>query len=401
MADIDTDFCIVGGGPAGLTLALLLLRSGARVAVVEKSRSLDREYRGEILQPGGQRMLAELGVLAGIRERGACELDRFVLEEHGKVLINADYRTLPGPYNHLLSVPQRNLLAALLDACHEHDAFTYLASTKVGELVRDTSRIRGVVCGDTVVRAHCVVGADGRYSKVRTLAGIENNRLDVFQQDVLWFKLAQEDAPRDVRVFRAGGNPIMAYASADGGVQFGWTLPHKGYRALADQGFDHVKAQLRAAVPAHAEQIDAQLTGFRDLTLLDVFSGTAADWVRDGLLLIGDAAHTHSPIGAQGINLAIQDAVAAHPVLMDSLRARDASAGFLGRFVTARKPDIDRMMKIQVLQSKAMLSTGRIAGVVRPKMASIVSRTPLYRIMLRHIAFGNQDIGVRTELFAA
>jgi monooxygenase len=406
VTDTRTDVCIIGAGPAGLTLALLLVRSGVRVVLVERSQSMNREFRGEILQPGGQAPLHELGVLAPARERGCHEHDRFVLEERGKVLINADYRMLPAPFDRLLSIPQRHLLAALLDECERYDGFTILEGHKVVGLVVDRDRVRGARCGtataERVVLAECVVGADGRHSKVRRLAGMADGRSDVFGQDVLWFKLTGTgDLPRDVRVFRAGGNPVLAYASHPGAVQLGWCLPHGGYRELAARGFPALKEQLCAAVPHYAERIDAELSGFRQVSILDVFAANAPEWVRDGLLLIGDSAHTFSPIGAQGINLAIQDAVAAHPILVDAVRRNDASTRSLHRFVAARKPVVDRMLKIQSVQSKAMLSTGRVSSAVRPRLAAVVSRTPLFRLMLRQIAYGGSRIPVRTDLFTA
>ncbi|HET9118262.1 MAG TPA: FAD-dependent monooxygenase [Pseudonocardiaceae bacterium] len=401
MTHIRTDFCVVGGGPAGLTLALLLARSGVQVTVAERSRSFDREYRGEILQPGGQVLLSELGVLERARAHGAHEHDRFLLEERGRILINGDYRRLPGPFNCLLSIPQRHLLIELLAQCRAQEGFRYLPGVKVTGLVEEQGRVQGVVCADgTVVLAHCVIGADGRHSKVRQLARIPVDRADDFRQDVLWFKLSAEgELPRAVRVFRASGNPVLAYTSASGRVQFGWTLPHKGYQALAQRGLEYIKAQLQAAAPGYADQIGQEVASFRDLSLLDVFSASARQWVRDGLMLIGDSAHTHGPIGAQGINLAIQDAVAAHPILLDSLRRADARAEVLRRFVAERRRDINRMTKIQVMQGKVMLSAGPVASVIRPKVAMMVSRTPLYQAVLRQIAFGNTAIRIRSELF--
>ena len=405
MTETHTDFCVVGGGPAGLTLALLLLRSGARVTVLEKLRSLDREYRGEILQPGGQALLHGLGVLRGARERGCYEHRRFLLEERGRILIDGDYGRLPGPFNCLLSIPQRHVLEELLGQCSAHAGFEYLASTRCSALIEDTrQRVRGVIGrgpdGDRIVRAHCVVGADGRYSKVRQLAGLPYDRIDAFDQDVLWFKLPAGDAlPRDVRIFRAGGNPALAYASYPDGIQIGWTLPHKGYLELASHGLEHVKEQLSRAVPEQTGRIGAEITSFRDLSLLDVFSGTAREWVRPGLLLIGDSAHTHGPIGAQGINLAIQDAVAAHPALMSSLRSGDDGTGSLREYVTSRRRDVRRIMKIQRMQSKVMLSTGGFSSAVRPRVAAVVSRTPVYRTVLNQLAFGNRAIDIRRDLF--
>ncbi len=404
-ADLRTEFCIAGGGPAGLTLALLLARSGARVVVVERSRSMDRAYRGEILQPGGLALLAQLGVLDGARARGAYVHRRFRFVDRDRALVDIDYTRLPEPYNYLLSIPQRHLLEELL-AAGERYGVTHLAGHRVTGLAREGDRVDGVVVrsddGERVVRAHCVVAADGRFSKIRRLAGIESDRLDGFDQDVLWFKLPLPDgAPDAVQIFRAMGNPVLVYRSYPDHVQIGWTFPHHGYRQLADNGIEHVKEQIALAVPDYAEQVHARLTSLNDLTVLDVFAGSARRWVSDGLLLLGDAAHTHSPIGAQGINLAVQDAVVAHPILMASKEADDASAGFLGRFPAARRGDIDKIMKLQRIQSRTMLSQGRVVSAVRPTAARFMSRTPVFRKVLNRIAYGNTGIRIAAELFVA
>jgi monooxygenase len=404
MADIKTDFCIIGGGPAGLTLALLLLRSRAQVTLVERSSSFEREYRGEILQPGGMRILDALGVLDGARARGSHEHDRFRLVEHGKVLIDGDYRRLPPPYNFLLSIPQEHVLGELLDRCRRYHDFTYIDGSKITRLLRDGGRVTEIICegrgGQHIIAAHCFVGADGRYSKTRRLAGIQSGRADVFDHDVLWFKVpAHGRPPREVRILRAGGNPVLTYASAPDSVQIGWTLPHRKYWEIAAQGIEHVRAEICAAVPEYADEVRSGIRRLSDLTLLDVFAGCADEWAQDGLVLIGDSAHTHSPIGAQGINLALQDAVAVHPVLMASLREGDAGARFLGSYVGPRRRDIEQIMRIQRAQSKMMLSTGRISALMRPKMAALVSRTPAYRRILHRIAFGNEAITLSSALF--
>ncbi|GAA0962227.1 hypothetical protein GCM10009558_080980 [Virgisporangium aurantiacum] len=141
------------------------------------------------------------------------------------------------------------------------------------------------------------------------------------------------------------------------------------------------------------------MTALSDLTLLDVFAATARSWTADGLVLIGDAAHTHSPIGAQGINLAVQDAVALHPVLVDALRSGNTDAAALDRFAAPRRPDIDRVLRTQVLQSRAMLAGNRVLDAVRPRVARLLAHTPVYRKVLRHIAYGNPAIRLRTDLF--
>lgn len=137
----------------------------------------------------------------------------------------------------------------------------------------------------------------------------------------------------------------------------------------------------------------------KDLTLLDVFAGSARTWVQDGLVLIGDAAHTHSPLGAQGINLAVQDAALLHPVLVEALRTRDVTSQALGRYEVARRPAIDAVMKFQVMQGRMMLARGGVAARLRPMVARAISRTPIGAKLTRRVAYGSSPVRLRTDLF--
>ncbi|MGW0583271.1 FAD-dependent monooxygenase, partial [Streptomyces sp. NPDC002920] len=355
MEHMETDFCVVGGGPAGLALALLLLRSGARVTVVERARSFEREFRGEILQPGGMLLLDQLGVLDRARQRGGYPLRRFQLVEHDKVLMDIDYRQLPAPHDFLLSIPQRHLLEELLTACREYPDFVCVEGRSVSELHHEGRRVAGAVVGrgEQCLRidAHVTVGADGRYSKVRRLAGLGYTRVEAFKHDILWFKVPSDGrTTHDIRVYRSGKNPVLIYDSYPDSIQIGWTLPHGGYKELSAEGFPALVRRIEEAVPIYADLVRATLTGPGDLSLLDVFAGSADTWVTDGLVLIGDAAHTHGPIGAQGINLALQDAAVLHPVLVASWQAKDAGRDRLLAYETARRPDIDAVFSLQARQ---------------------------------------------------
>ncbi|NUR93172.1 MAG: NAD(P)-binding protein [Nonomuraea sp.] len=392
MADLVTDVCVVGGGPAGLTLALLLVRSGVRVTVVERARSLERDYRGEILLPGGMAVLDRLGVLEPARERGSYEHGRFQVIERGRAVMDVDYRRLGGPYRCLLSVPQRHVLAELLARCERHDGFHYLAGRRATGLVREAGAVRGVVCAGATVRARCVVAADGRYSRIRRVAGIANRRQESFAQDVVWFRLpGAERAEPHVRIFRAGGNPVLMHRSHPDAIQVGWTLPHRGYLAVAEHGVDHVKDRIAAAIPPYADLVAHSVVRLADLTLLDVFAARAETWSADGLVLIGDAAHTLGPLGAQGLNLALQDAAVLHPILLHALRSGDVSAASLSRFERARGPDIDRAVRMQLLQSRLLLSNRRVGPL--PRLASRLPR------VTRMIAYGNPAVRVAAEHF--
>ncbi|WP_406481104.1 FAD-dependent monooxygenase [Streptomyces sp. NBC_01615] len=398
----QTDICIVGGGPAGMTLALLLLRSGARVTVVERSSSLSREYRGEILQPGGLAVLDEIGVLKGATDRGAHVLERFRLVEHGRVLMAFEYRKLQPPYNYLLSLPQAHLLAELLDMCQEFPGFRYLVA-RVNGLIREGEAVRGVYAKAQdvtyTVRGACVVAADGRHSQVRRLAGIDHVRQDVFDQDVVWFRLPAEEPLGEVMVNRAGGNPVLAYDSHPGALQMGWTLPKGEWKKLAPLGIGEVRRRIAAATPQFADRVEGTLHSFADVSLLDVFGAAAERWTGDGLVLIGDAAHTHGPLGAQGINLAVQDAALLHPILLAAVADGDMSAGRLAEFERIRRPHIKAVMKFQAVQSRMMLSADSLATFLRPKLARVVMRTPIGTKFTNRIAFGAPGIRVADNLF--
>ncbi|MEA2589545.1 MAG: 6-methylpretetramide 4-monooxygenase [Actinomycetota bacterium] len=408
METVETEYCIVGGGPAGLTLALLLVRSGHQVLLVERTGSLNREYRGEILQPGVLSILDQLDVLEGARLRGCYELPRFQLVENDKVHMDIDYTRLGGPHNYLLSMPQGHLLAEVLAKCSAFPNFKYLPNTSVVGLLGDGSEVTGVRTrgrdgGEAAIKSDWVVGADGRHSRTRRLADIGYTRLDVFEHDVVWFKLSlpHDQDQAGVRVFRAGGNPVLAYDSFPEALQFGWTSPHKRYRSIAEKGLDHVKEQLTLAIPPYARFIEEQIHSLDSLTLLDVFGGLAGDWVRDGLVLIGDSAHTHPPIGAQGINLAIQDAVLLHPALLSARKHGGGKREALARFQSERRADVGRVLKLQERQARAMLSQSRVGSFVRPKLAPLFSRSPLAMKMTRTLAFGPRPVELEPALFVA
>ncbi|MEV5374535.1 FAD-dependent monooxygenase [Streptomyces nondiastaticus] len=407
MTDHHTaDVCVVGAGPAGLALSLMLLRSGARVALFERSSAFHREFRGEILQPGGMAVLDALGVLAAARGRGARAHRGFQLVDGARTLLDIDYGRLGAPYDHLLAVGQQHVLEELLDACRRHPSFAYFEGHRVTGLLSEGDRVVGAA-GEQgrgerrTVRASVVVGADGRYSRTRRLAGIDPGRMDVFDQDVVWFRVhAPGAAPDRVRVYRAAGQAFLVYGAHPDLVQIGWTVPHGSWPRVAARGINAVKRELAEALPPYAEAIAGQLTALSDLTLLDVFAGRAESWTRDGLVLIGDAAHTHSPLGAQGINLALQDAAVLHPVLLDALGAREPSAQVLERYTQQRSADVDAVFRFQKVQSKAMLARPNpVADTVRPVLARLVSRTPLGAVLTRRIAHGRTPVGVRTDLF--
>src|SRR6185437_4239718 len=178
-----------------------------------------------------------------------------------------------------------------------------------------------------------------------------------------------------------------------------WTLPHGRYRELAALGFEETLRQIRRAAPMYQDAIAGTLHQMTDLTLLDVFSGKAGVWVVPGLVLIGDSAHTHGPIGAQGINLAVQDAVVLHPEVVRSLTRGETGTDDLGPYEARRRPDIEAVTVLQGRQARGMLSDNPIGNVLRPYVMRALGHTPLYAKTLNQLAFGRSPISVRTDLF--
>lgn len=385
-----------------MTLALLLLRSGLRVTVVERSASLQRDYRGEILQPGGLAVLDQAGALEGAARRGAYVLERFRLVERGRELMCFDYRRLRSRYDYLLSLPQAHLLAELLKLCGQYPGFVHLTA-RVNGLLHQGDAVRGVRASagsrKYTVPARCVAVADGRTSRVRRLAGIGHVRHDVFDQDVVWFRLPAAERLSEVRVNRAGGSPVLAYDSYPDTLQVGWLLPKGQWKQLSPLGIGEVRRRIAGAAPDFAETVEANLRSFADISLLDVFAATADRWATNGLVLLGDAAHTHGPLGAQGINLAVQDAAILHPILTAALSEQDVSAARLAQFERLRRPHIDAVVKFQAVQSRMMLSADSVASFLRPQLARLVMRTPLGARITHRIAFGAPGIRVADNLF--
>ncbi|MET8944906.1 FAD-dependent monooxygenase [Streptomyces sp. NPDC004542] len=408
---MHTDVLVVGAGPAGLALTLMLLRSGIRVTLAERagpSSFSRRDFHGEILQPGGQLVLDQLGVLAKASARGARTLDGFQVLRREKVLLDIDYRHLPAPHNRLLALPQSHLLAELLAACERLPGFTHLDGHRLGALTQDAGRVTGAVVarsGARRVEVHAcvVVGADGRFSKTRALAGIDAGRREVFDQDVVWYTLpAAGRSTGRVRIHRAGKAAVLVHDTHPDRLRIGWTLPHGSWNQVAARGIDAVRDELKAALPQFTDLLHEHLTSLSALSLLDVFAAQAETWTRDGLVLLGDAAHTHGPLGAQGINLALQDAAVLHPVLVEALAAGDVRRERLAAFEAQRRPVADAVTRMQRVQSMAFFGVGGpVAEFMRARAASVVTRTPAGARLTSRIAYGRTPVRVRTDLFVA
>jgi 2-polyprenyl-6-methoxyphenol hydroxylase-like FAD-dependent oxidoreductase len=331
-----TTCLVVGGGPAGMVLGLLMARAGVEVTVLEKHADFLRDFRGDTVHASTLTLLDELGLGERFAKIPHRLMDRMQAQlDDGSVQL-ADLRRLPGAHKHIALVPQWDLLDMLADAAEEEPTFTLRRNAEVHGLLREGGRVVGVryVDRETGVehqlRATVTVACDGRGSAVRAAAGLRPRSFGV-PMDVWWFRLPrhEDDPPGGVGRFSRGQFCVMI----DRGDYWQCAyLIRKGSDAtLRAAGIEELRRRFAALLPWMADRVD-QLKSWDDVSLLDVRLERLRRWDLDGLLLIGDAAHAMSPVGGVGINLAVQDAVATARILGPAL----ASGGIVPRSVLRR-----------------------------------------------------------------
>ena len=347
---------VVGAGPAGACLALLLARAGVVVTLVEASTSLQRQFRGEALMPSGLEALAAMGLshlLAALPQR-PLQGWRFVV--NGRHLFTAREPLGGDPQRPCTLVSQPALLEALLAQASTSPSFALERGQPVVDLLWRDGRVAGVqLRGGRQLPAELVIGGDGRSSLLRQKAALELVGAPS-AIDLLWFQLAgPKPTPLDGCFTTLVGDAgvFSAFESAAGGLQIGWVLEKQApLPALASDGWIERMASL--CPPELAAWLRQGHAGLSAPTRLAVQVGLAAAWWRPGMLLLGDAAHPMSPVRAQGINMALRDAWVASVHLVPLLRSGATGAALdqvLATIEAERQPEITALQRLQAAEA--------------------------------------------------
>jgi len=314
--------CVVGGGPGGAVLALLLARKGVDVTLLEAHPDFDREFRGDTLHPSVMEIMDQLGLAERLLTLRHSKASTFTLQTAYGPFTPADLSRLKTKFPYITIMPQTNFLKFVVGEAKKYPSFRLVMGARVRELVEEDGVVRGVRYenedGRHEVRAALTVGADGRGSRVRRLAGIEPIKTSP-PMDVLWFKLPREPGDPEGLVGRFGRGHIAVMLDRDDHWQAGYVIPKGSFPELRHEGIGELRRQFAELIPEFSSRVK-HLTDWRRVSLLSVESSRCPTWHKPGLLLIGDAAHVMSPVAGVGINYAIQDAVAAANILVGPLR---------------------------------------------------------------------------------
>ena len=318
---LNVQCCIAGGGPAGMMLGYLMARAGVKTLVLEKHGDFLRDFRGDTVHPSTLQAMVDLGLIDEFLKRPHSKLPRIGAEIDGKTYEVVNFDHLPVDCRYVAFMPQWDFLDFLKDKGAALPALQVMMKVDATDLIEENGRVVGLKGqgedGPFEVRADLVVGADGRGSVLRDRSGLTVEDLGA-PIDVLWFRVSRDPASEDQLLARVNNGRFIVTIERDDYWQCAYVIAKGGADNAKAEGIEAFRRKVAEAAPFLADKTH-EITSFDDVKLLTVTVDRLTHWSKPGLLFIGDAAHAMSPIGGVGINLAVQDAIAAANLLAKPL----------------------------------------------------------------------------------
>jgi len=397
---VKTQCCIVGGGPAGMMLGFLLARAGVEVVVLEKHGDFLRDFRGDTVHPSTLNVMHELGLLDEFLKLPHHRIAKFTGQFGSTALPIADLTHLKVPAPFIAMMPQWDFLDFLAAHGKKYPAFKLLMHSEAHDVIEEGGRVVGVhatVNGAAEdIRADLVVGADGRHSTVRERLRIPVHDIGA-PMDVLWFCLAHREGDPPELLGRFDTGSILVMIDRGDYWQCAYVIPKGSADKVRAEGIEKVRATIARLMPAFADRV-GELATMDDLKLLTVGVDRLERWWKPGVLCIGDCAHTMSPIGGVGINLAVQDAVAASNILAAPLRAGTLKDSDLAAVQSRRFYPTRATQGLQVFLQNRIIARALSGGELKvPLFLRLFRWFPLMRrFPARFMALGFQPEHVQT-----
>ncbi len=397
MPDIKTTCCIAGGGPAGMMLGFLLARAGVRVTVLEKHKDFLRDFRGDTVHPSTLEMMHELGLLDEFLKLPHSEVRQITMQIGDDRVTIGHFDTLPVTCKFVALMPQWDFLNFLAAHGKRYSTFDLRMTTEATGLIEEGGHVVGVRAqapdGGIDIRADLVVGCDGRHSTVRERGGLTVQDLGA-PMDVMWFRLSRKTSDPEETFGHIEAGRMMVMLNRTDYWQCAYVIPKGGIDDVKTKGLEAFRDNIGFMSPFLRDRL-GEIDNWDTVKLLTVAVDRLRQWYRPGLLCIGDAAHAMSPIGGVGINLAVQDAVAAANILAGPLRDGALTVQTLKQVQQRREFPTRFTQRLQIVLQNNIIGPALKSQGRRP-------RAPLFMKMLqwpllRRIPGRVMALGVRPE----